>query len=124
MAPTVGLHCLLLPLPSARSRPTSVQLSRWPLDFIPRKFGAVCMLAPPRPGSVTSPDCPDEEMSLHFGSLSLFLGPVAPASSQMPLPAIACCLQGFQTHMVHLSFVWGFFKIFLLVESVPLTEHK
>lgn len=48
------------------------------------------MLAPPRPGSVTSLDCPDEEMSLHFGSLSLFLGPVAPASQP---DALACpCL--------------------------------
>lgn len=116
MAPTVGLHCLLLPLPSAQSGPTSVKLSGWPLNFIPRRLRTVCMPAPPRPASAISLDCPDEGLSPNFGSLNLFPGPAPPAPSQLALPALACCVQGFQTCMVHLSFV--------LVESVLITERK
>lgn len=87
MTPTAGLQCCP---PSTTGfcteRATSVQLSGWPLDLVPRKLGAMCMLAPPRPASATSLDCPDEGLSPNFGSLNLFLGPVLPASSQLALP--------------------------------------
>lgn len=114
MTLTVGLHCCLVPLASAQSGPTSVQLSGWPLDLVPRKLGAMCMLAPPRPASATSLDCSDEGLSPNFGSLNLLLGPVLPASSQLALPV------AFKGSSV---ICLGFFEILLLVESVPNTEH-
>lgn len=127
MTPTSGLHCLLALLASAQSGPTSVQLSGWPLDLVPRKLRAVCMLAPPRPASATSLDCPDEGLSPNFGSRNLFLGPVLLASSQLALPGLAwpCLLRSEIPDLYDSSVIcFGFFEIFLLADSVPITEHK
>lgn len=87
MTPTVGLQC--------RPVGTTGFCTEWAnfcaalmmaFGLGSKKVGAMCMLAPPRPASATSLDCPDEGLSPNFGSLNLFLGPVLPASSQLALP--------------------------------------
>lgn len=112
MAPTVGLHCLLLSLPSAQSGPTSVQLSGWPLYFIPRKLGVVCMLAPPRPASAASLGCPDEGLSPNFGSLSLLLGPVPQHPASWPCLALPAAFRGSRLVWFICHLFWGSLRYF------------
>lgn len=92
-----------------RAGPASVQLLGWPLDLVPKKLRAVCVLAPPRPASATSPDCPAKGLSPNFGPPNLFLGPVPPASSQLALPALS---KGSRLVWLSSRWFWGSLRHF------------
>lgn len=107
--PTADSHCFPVPLASAQSWASFCTALGWPLDLVPKKLRAVCVLAPPRPASATSPDCPAKGLSPNFGPLNLFLGPVPPASSQLALPALS---KGSRLVRLSCRWFWGSLRHF------------